>query len=151
MRILEIAMFIFAMNVAIFMFNGMILFFPDELGALNGTAKSSTMFGSDINSTASDWAGQTTDIGGQVSGNSTNAFVNNLGWFNLIWYGFILGIKIIITFLQSMVYGFAMFIMTIIPISGIGLIAWPIQIMVWVIYGIGLIQWLGGRGFREYQ
>jgi len=151
MRIMEIAMFVFSINVAIFMLNGMILIFPDELGALNGTAKSSNMFGADIGSTASGFASQTTNIGGQVSGNSSNSFVNNLGWFNLIWYGFILGIKIVITFLQSMVYGFAMFIETMIPITGIYLIAWPLQIMVWVIYGIGLVQWLGGRGFREYE
>lgn len=144
MRVVEIALFLFIFNISIGLVNSMIVTFP-ELGILSSVTKDMPE-----TSYAESTAGEVTAAGAAVAGTATDVVGQVFNWFNIVWRGFIILIPTVISFISNIVFGISTFITILIPLPEIYILAWTLQVIVWAIYAIGFMQWISGRGFKEY-
>jgi len=141
MRIIDIALYLFIFNLAIGITNNMINNFS-ELNLLSGVTKYQINIGNSENLVS-----ETRAAGQSISATETSLEAV-FSFFNTVWKGFIVVVPMIIDF----IYNIALGIINFGNIMGISLIITvPIQLIVWIIYGIGFAQWISGRGFKEYM
>jgi hypothetical protein len=148
MRLLDIALFIFIMNVAVGITNQIFLYpgyaaFNYHKDVVNNEKYNFTttnqQYLEKVNSTA-------TDIGYQ--GGIVNQVFN---YFGLGWLGFVKLISPLTELIGGLAFGVHDMIMRFVNDDSIEWLAWSIQGIVYLIYALGLIQYMSGRGFREYQ
>lgn len=145
MRVIDVALFLFCLQMSMGIVNNLIMFFPNEFGLLEAVKKNTPTIESYEFSSSVSSAGQAV----QASEVSIQAVFS---WFNAAWKAFILIISVITNFIWNIVAGVQTFIEIVFSdIPNIWIISWPVQAIVWMIYGIGFAQWYSGRGFKEYM
>jgi hypothetical protein len=148
MRLIDIALFIFIMNISVGIANQIFLY--PEFSAFNyhkdvvnnsqfNFTTTNQQYLEKINSTS-------TDIGAQ-GGIVTEVF----NYFGLGWLGFVKLISPITELIGGLAFGVHDMIMRFVGDTSIEWLAWSIQGIVYLIYALGLMQYMSGRGFREYQ
>jgi len=152
MRIYEIALFLLILNLAFGMTSTLMgTFYPSV-----ATSYGETMNTSEV---ASEWAG-TTRTGAEKVSETQTSIEAVFSFFNTVYKGLVVIIPTTVNFLWSAVTGIITFgdqflCVNVELIDGQcalkTLILWPLQIITWIVYGVGIVQWYTGRGFREYQ
>jgi hypothetical protein len=153
-RAMDIAIMIAFFNVGIGLVNFMVAY-----SVTNGNGELSAFYNpntggmlgqvSSLDSTGLQSSAYTQANTLQAAGNSNNLGV--LGWFGQMWQGFFYAITIFLQLLGGMVNGVQIFLENLGFNGALAPIAWLIQGAVWIIYAIGIVQFIGGRGFREAQ